>query len=78
MVRRLNDDQLSPPAVAKTASLAGAIAGAKLAVYDSGGHLLVGRRKEVRKVVDAFIAGLAAGDGAPRSASSRQGAAPVQ
>ncbi|MDG4880410.1 alpha/beta hydrolase [Mesorhizobium sp. WSM4884] len=33
------------------------IPGAKLVVYDTGGHLLVGREQEVRKAVRAFLEG---------------------
>jgi pimeloyl-ACP methyl ester carboxylesterase len=35
---------------------AGTIPGAKLVVFDSGGHLLVGRQQEVREVVGDFLA----------------------
>ncbi|MGX8012352.1 alpha/beta fold hydrolase [Mesorhizobium sp. ORM8.1] len=32
------------------------IPGSKLVVYDTGGHLLVGRKREVRKAVRNFLA----------------------
>jgi pimeloyl-ACP methyl ester carboxylesterase len=35
---------------------ASTIANAKLVVYDTGGHLLVGPQQEVRKIVSDFIA----------------------
>jgi pimeloyl-ACP methyl ester carboxylesterase len=35
---------------------AGTIPGAKLVVFDTGGHLLVGRQQEVREVVADFLA----------------------
>lgn len=37
---------------------ASTIAGARLVIYDTGGHLLVGRQQEVRKAVDHFLANL--------------------
>jgi pimeloyl-ACP methyl ester carboxylesterase len=40
------------------------IAGAKLVVFDQGGHLLVGHDEEVRKVIGAFLAGLHLGSAA--------------
>ncbi|TGT53647.1 alpha/beta hydrolase, partial [Mesorhizobium sp. M2E.F.Ca.ET.166.01.1.1] len=33
------------------------IPGAKLVVYDTGGHLLVGREQEVRTAIRTFLAG---------------------
>jgi pimeloyl-ACP methyl ester carboxylesterase len=36
---------------------AGKIPGAKLVVYDTGGHLLVGRAQQVRTAVRMFLAG---------------------
>jgi pimeloyl-ACP methyl ester carboxylesterase len=40
------------------------IAGARLVVFDQGGHLLVGHGEEVRKVIGAFLAGLHLGSAA--------------
>jgi 2-hydroxy-6-oxonona-2,4-dienedioate hydrolase len=38
---------------------AGHIPGAKLVVFDTGGHLMVGREQEVRDIVGGFLAGIA-------------------
>ncbi|ASY60772.1 alpha/beta hydrolase fold (plasmid) [Sinorhizobium sp. CCBAU 05631] len=50
------DDLFNTLPAAKFA--ANGIPNAKLVVYDSGGHLLVGHQEEVRELVGAFLAGI--------------------
>lgn len=56
------------------------IRGAKLIVYETGGHLLVGRGPEVREAVRAFLSGAGLGakaaDPAPRRRRARTPASP--
>ncbi|RVP95075.1 alpha/beta fold hydrolase [Sinorhizobium meliloti] len=69
MVVSAEDDLFNTLPAAKFA--AASIPGAKLVVYDTGGHLLVGRGEKIKKAVSDFLAQIGtmrpsgSGDGAP-------------